>query len=333
MNSIERLAPDLWRINLPLPFRLRSINVYLVSGDEGYALIDTGIDTPESREAFDDAIARIGVRPDEISNVFVTHMHPDHIGMSARRAAGGSAIHLMREEERRARYVWSSTPLDSWVSFLRLHGLTGDAAVGATDAAARLRAWVALPNSFAYVSDGAAVKLGNRTVRILWTPGHSDFHYVLVDDGAKAIFAGDHLLPTITPNIGLYPECRPNPLDEYLRSFERFEPMGDYVVHPAHGESYQALPERIRQLRLHHHERLQGVWDYASAADVRGASSADIVSHFWGERLNAHETRFALVEVAAHLEFLRFAGDVAAQTVDEVRRYRCVRQTPTFAAA
>ena len=60
-----------------------------------------------------------GVRADSIRDVFVTHMHPDHIGLSGTRAADGAAIHLMRGEERRARYVWSPAPLDAWVDFMR----------------------------------------------------------------------------------------------------------------------------------------------------------------------------------------------------------------------
>ena len=55
---MERLAPDVWRIDLPLPFRLRSINVYLVQGKDGCALVDTGIDTPDSRTAFFTACCR-----------------------------------------------------------------------------------------------------------------------------------------------------------------------------------------------------------------------------------------------------------------------------------
>jgi len=211
------------------------------------------------------------------------------------------------------------------VTFLQSHGLAADAAAGVTEAATRLRNAVTLPERFGYVEDGDIVRFGDRTVRVVWTPGHSDYHYVLVDDENRAIFAGDHLLPTITPNIGVYPECRPNPLDDYLRTFDRFESVGDHVVYPAHGDAYAALPERIHELRLHHRERLQGVWDCAAAAGAPGVCSADVVTHFWGDRLNAHETRFALVEVAAHLEYHRFAGDMSAETIDGVWRYRCSR--------
>jgi len=330
MHSVEALGADLWRITLPLPFRLRNINVYLARGADGYALIDAGIDTPESRDAFDASLASIGVRADEIVRVYVTHMHPDHIGMSGRRAGSGAVIHLMRGEERRARYVWSSQPLDAWVTFLQSHGLARDAAAGVTEAAARLRPSVNLPERFSPLEDGDVVAFGDRHVRVVWTPGHSDFHYVLVDDANRAIFAGDHLLPTITPNIGVYPECRPNPLDEFLRSFERFAGVGGYTVYPAHGDPYDALEQRVHEFKLHHRERLQGVWDCVGNGADAGVSAADVVTHFWGDRLNAHETRFALVEVAAHLEYLRLAGDLTSDIRGGVIRYTPLRAAPTL---
>lgn len=329
MRDVEHVAPDVWRIDLPLPFRLRAINVYLVRGRDGWALVDTGIDTAESRAAFDEALASLGIDASEIRDVFVTHMHPDHIGLSGARASRGATIHLLRDEERRARFVWSTQPLDAWIGFFRSHGLRGDLAATVTEAAAKLRKAVTLPDAFSLLDDRDFVRLGDRTVRVVWTPGHSDYHYVLVDDDGRTIFAGDHLLPAITPNIGLYPECRPNPLDDYLKSFERFERLGGYTVYPAHGIAYAALPERIRQLVLHHRERLQGVWDCVGTRE-EGTCAADVVAHFWGERLNAHEARFALVEAAAHLEFLRLAGDLSTSVDDGVIRYRRESDAPAL---
>lgn len=332
MRDVAQVADDVWRIDLPLPFRLRSINVYLVRGKHGWSLVDTGIDTPQSRAAFGEALASLRVAPGDIRDVYVTHMHPDHIGLSGMHASNGAVVHLMREEERRARYVWSAHPLDSWIGFFRSHGLAGDVATGVTEAAAMLRGAVSLPDRFTPLDDRDFVRLGDRPVRVVWTPGHSDFHYVLVDDDARAIFAGDHLLPSITPNIGLYPECRPNPLDDFLKSFARFDRLGDYTVYPAHGMPYAALPDRIRELVLHHRERLQGVWDRIAASEG-GACAADVVAHFWGDRLNAHETRFAIVEVAAHLEYLRLAGDLSTTIEDGVIRYRRESDAPTLPAS
>ncbi|MEK7861400.1 MAG: MBL fold metallo-hydrolase, partial [Chloroflexota bacterium] len=66
------------------------------------------------------------------------------------------------------------------------------------------------------VEDGEALDLGGRTVRVRWTPGHTDGHAVLVDEDAGVLFAGDHVLPRITSNVGLYPFSRDDPRGDFL---------------------------------------------------------------------------------------------------------------------
>ena len=310
----DQLAPDLWRITLPLPFRLREVHVYLLRGSQGYTLIDAGIDTPESRAAFDAALDSLDLRDSDIERVFVTHMHPDHIGMSGRRSRAGARVFIMPDEERRARYVWGAEPLSDWSSYAREHGAGGEIAEGIVNAVNMLRGAVALPERFEPVKDGDFVNAGARKLRTVWTPGHSDYHYVLVDDEARLIFCGDQLLPDITPNIGLYPKCRPNPLEDFLWSLGRFEREASYTVLPGHGEPYGTLPERIGRFREHHDERLAGVRRQVAAGDGAGATAFDIVRHFWGDKLSTHEVRFALVEIVAHLEYLRQRGELVTTT-------------------
>jgi glyoxylase-like metal-dependent hydrolase (beta-lactamase superfamily II) len=144
----------------------------------------------------------------------------------------------------------------------------------------------------------------------------------LVDDDARVIFCGDHLLPTITPNIGLYPECRPNPLEDFLWSLGRFEREAAYTVLPGHGESYTALPERIGQFRKHHDERLTGIRTKVADSDGRGVTALEVVQHFWGNKLSTHEIRFAMVEVVAHLEYMRLRGELEASGSDGTQRYK-----------
>jgi glyoxylase-like metal-dependent hydrolase (beta-lactamase superfamily II) len=321
-DAVTEVARDIWRITLPLPFRLRAVHLYLVRGEDGYSLIDAGLDTQSARDVFDDALGTLGVRPESIRRLFVTHMHPDHIGMAGRHAAAGATAFIMRDEERRARYVWGSSTLDSWVAFLERHGMAPGAADSVMRAAAELRKFVTLPDAFHYIEDSDVVPVGDRSCRVVWTPGHSDHHFVLVDDAAKLIFAGDHLLPSITPNIGLYPECRPDPLGDYLESLDRFGKEGEFDVLPAHGEIYGDLPKRVGELRAHHDERLAGVRARVADGGGAGVTAYDVVRHFWGERLSAHEVRFALVEVAAHLEYLRLRDELTLSASDGVHRYR-----------
>jgi glyoxylase-like metal-dependent hydrolase (beta-lactamase superfamily II) len=318
---VAQIAPDIWRITLPLPFRLREVHLYLVRGDDGYSLVDAGLDTPAARELFLAALGALGVRPEDITRLFVTHMHPDHIGMSGLHAAAGARAFIVKGEERRARYVWGAGRLDEWVMFLERHGMPAGSAGSVADAAAELRSWVTLPQRFEYVADGDNVRIGDRSARVVWTPGHSDHHYVLVDDAHATIFAGDHLLPSITPNIGLYPECRPDPLGDYLWSLGRFDRESAYTVLPAHGEVYSGLRTRLGELRAHHDERLEGVRLRAAEGGAAGVTAFEVVGHFWGDRLSAHEVRFALVEIAAHLEYLRLRGELTSAEVDRVYRY------------
>jgi len=319
----DQLAPDLWRIKLPLPFRLREVNIYLLRGRHGCTLIDAGIDTPDSRAAFDAALASLDIRESDIERVYVTHMHPDHIGMSGRRARAGSRVFLMPDEERRARYVWGDEALSDWSSYAREHGADGEVAEGIVKAVNMLRSVVSLPDRFEPIDDGDVVEGGLRRLRAVWTPGHSDFHYVLVDDEARVVFCGDQLLPDITPNIGLYPECRPNPLGDFLWSLGRFGREAAYTVLPGHGEPYATLPQRIDRFRAHHEERLAGVRGQIAASDGRGATAFEIVQHFWGDRLSTHEVRFALVEIVAHLEYLRQRGElVTADAGRDIKAYR-----------
>ncbi len=301
---------------------MREVNLYLLRGHAGYTLIDCGIDTPEARAVFDDALRSLGITARDIDGVYVTHMHPDHIGMAGRRARDGARIFIMADEERRARVVWGTQRLTTWIDYCALHGATGEVANGIVDAIDRLRSYVSLPQDFEHVADGDMISAGDRRLRVVWTPGHSDFHYVLVDDERRVVFCGDQLLPSITPNIGLYPECRPNPLEDFLWSLGRFEREAEYAVLPAHGETYHSLPRRVAEFRSHHRERLEGVLERVRASKDRGTHAFEIVRHFWGDRLSPHEVRFALVEIVAHLEYLRARGAVEPERQAETQVYR-----------
>ena len=98
-DAIAQIEHDVWRITLPLPFRLRAVHLYLVRGEDGYTLIDAGLDTQAARDVYDGALGALGVRPEAIRRLYVTHMHPDHIGMSGRHAAAGATAFIMRDEE------------------------------------------------------------------------------------------------------------------------------------------------------------------------------------------------------------------------------------------
>src|SRR5579885_1336555 len=95
----EEIIPGVHRIELPLPFELEAINVYLVQLENGFMLIDCGLDTAESVAAVQQGLAAARVTWTDIRLLLLTHMHPDHIGLTNRVRERSGATVLMHEAE------------------------------------------------------------------------------------------------------------------------------------------------------------------------------------------------------------------------------------------
>ncbi|WP_255279145.1 MBL fold metallo-hydrolase [Actinomadura madurae] len=116
----------------------------------------------------------------------------------------------------------------------------------------------------AWLDDGQRLTLTERGLDVFATPGHTRGHIVLRDAGAGLLFAGDHILPHITPSIGLETEPEPKPLRSYLESLRLVRGMPDTLLLPAHGPVTPSVHTRVDQLLEHHAERLE-----IAAAQVR----------------------------------------------------------------
>jgi glyoxylase-like metal-dependent hydrolase (beta-lactamase superfamily II) len=130
-------------------------------------------------------------------------------------------------------------------------------------------------------------------------PGHADGHLALLREGI--LVAGDTLLAAITPNVGLYPDSRPDPLGDYLGSLERIAELAPQVALPGHGEVIDDPVGRARELVAHHRERLERT---AEALDGRPQSAYAVSFSLFPEPLSPTLRRFALAETRAHLEYL-----------------------------
>src|SRR5207237_1156342 len=76
------VLPGIFRLELPMPFELRHVNVYLLRDGETFTLIDTGLQTEESRQALNEKLAALKVPVDRIKRILITHIHPDHFGLA-----------------------------------------------------------------------------------------------------------------------------------------------------------------------------------------------------------------------------------------------------------
>ena len=128
------------------------------------------------------------------------------------------------------------------------------------------------------------------------------------------LVAGDHLLPTITPAVGLYPDSRPDPLGDYLESLERIAALGLHLALPGHGEPMEDPRARAREIIEHHRERLD---ETADALGAEPRTGYDVSYPLFGAELDPAARRFAVAETLSHLE--RLVRDGAAQRHDDDR--------------
>lgn len=295
-GDYRELVPGVYLIELPLPSSLGLVNVYLVRMEDGWMLVDTGMNTEPCSEALDRAIEGLGIAWEDVRTVLLTHMHPDHIGLAPKVLERSGARLLMHGAD-----------------LALLH----DVACG--DYRARERETLARagvpPELIAQIVDSLAdVKRSFHPLRadvilsggerfgaldVIWTPGHSPGHVCLYDAERKLLFSGDHILQHITPNIG-WQQGR-NALAEYLHSLDRVAELDVDRIFPAHGAPFSGLRKWVRDTREHHAQRCAAIRE-AMAAGARNAH--EMTRHLWKHELSPFHHRFAVFEVLAHLEYM-----------------------------
>ncbi|GAA2444559.1 MBL fold metallo-hydrolase [Actinomadura vinacea] len=326
------VAPGVHRIPLELPIpSLHSVNVYVIEDPDGLVVIDSGWAMPDSRAALSRALRTLGHRLEDVAQFIVTHAHWDHYSQAlALRESFGARVSIGRGER----------PSIESIAAARGEHHTGQAALlrasGAPDLAAEVLALErakraeraeTLPDTTpdGWLDDGERIALTRRGLDVFATPGHTRGHIVLRDAAAGLLFAGDHVLPHISPSIGLEPEPEPKPLRSYLESLRLVRGMPDTLLLPAHGPVTASVHTRIDELIEHHEARLE-----AAAAQVRaGASTAFEVARAlpWTRRqtklddLDVFSRMVATLEIGAHLDVLVDQGILVDHESDGVRNY------------
>jgi glyoxylase-like metal-dependent hydrolase (beta-lactamase superfamily II) len=308
VNAVERVAPGVRLIALPLPLALKVVNVYLVEGEHGWALVDSGLHTADAERVLRDGLARAGIAMTDLQRNFVTHLHPDHLGMAGTLRAAGAEVVMHRPELAMAREIWAADHhlIDTTYAWFEKHGMPHDVDLGMRTAWIEMAAGVDPFDPVRTVEDGESVDLGGRAMTVVWTPGHTDHHAVLFEPQTRTLFAGDHVLPRITSNVGLYPYSRDDPLGDFLAALEKMKTLGVKHVLPAHGEPFDDCDGRVDEVIAHHAARL----DDTLAAIGAGRDAYAICRTLFPRLRSAHEERFALAETLAHLRYLERRGRV-----------------------
>lgn len=323
LPAAREVAPGIWKITLPIPFPLRTVNVYALIDSDGWVLVDTGIGTPDARAAFAEGLQKAGLDLAHLRTIVLTHHHPDHVGLSGELQEQSRASILMHPiDEKSLHIIWAGAMphrFDKVSHFFHQHGLPPTHLWYTRTDPNIMHQLIRVPphEAFTLIEDGQYLELAGETYQVLWVPGHADGQVVLFRAHDGVFLAADHVLPRITPNVGLYSEYdRPNPLDDYLNSLRKVENLPASLVLPGHGEPFEGLRARVHEILHHHDERLELALSLLKAQPRHAADLTHLM--FPNRRLDNDEMlRMAVAEILAHLEYLRLQGKLRQHYTDE----------------
>ncbi len=321
LNS--RIPKRVHRIEIPIPFPLRSVNVYLID-DRPLTLVDTGIKTQTSFETLRKGLEALGVDLRSIERVLITHGHIDHYGLAKQIASSsGARIYLHEIDYGRIRSILHA------LGFLRTVLLRNGIPEAMVEEAVR---YIESAQSMAdpleeafFLEDGDPIPFQSMTWKALHCPGHSPGLLCYYWPQEKILFSGDHLLKEITPNPILnVPEPRlpfryPS-LRQYLASLEKIAQMDVALVLPAHGEEVTDVKGLIRKIEGHHQERMERIVSILA----QGEKTAFEVATELFSGLPPFEVFLGISEALGHLDILREKGMVRITVRDERDSYGLV---------
>jgi glyoxylase-like metal-dependent hydrolase (beta-lactamase superfamily II) len=312
------IAPGLYQLTVPMPFRLNHVHLYLVEADEGFILIDTGVNTSEAFAALKRKLGDLGVGFEALTHIVITHFHSDHCGQVARIRELSQVQVVMGDMERRTQEgVQAHADDEREEQFLR-HGLPPEQATRYAQVLPYLKSLTMPFEVDRRINHGQTLLAKQRQLAAFITPGHTHGHVCLFLPDERMMFSGDHILQKITPNISYHSYSGPDPLGDYLHSLRSTLSLGAHLLLPSHGPLVEDPAARIRELLEHHERRLHACLE---ALGTTPTTAYDISLQVFGGSLDHFGRWMALGETLAHLEHLVQQGLVTKAEEETGVRY------------
>jgi glyoxylase-like metal-dependent hydrolase (beta-lactamase superfamily II) len=176
-----------------------------------------------------------------------------------------------------------------------------------------------MPLGFTRIDEGQRLRLGGRDWIVRFGHGHAPDHATLWSEDGEVVIGGDQLLPSISPNLGVYAtEPGADPVADWIAACRRLQPFAteDQLVLPGHKLPFTGLPDRLRQMIDNHDGALDRLRGHLAKAP---RTAAECFAPLYKREIDAGTYGLALVEAVGHLNHLLALGEV---TREAARRRR-----------
>ncbi|MCU4651346.1 MBL fold metallo-hydrolase [Roseibacterium sp. SDUM158016] len=313
-GSAVEVAPDILWLRLPLPMAINHVNVYALRDVDGWTLVDTGVNARRCREAWEAALAGpLAGHP--VVRVLVTHHHPDHVGLAGWFQAQGAELLMTRTAWLFARMLTldvQTVATPEQIAFWQGAGMVPDLLEKRrAERPFNFADIVApMPLGFTRLEEGQVLRLAGRDWTIRFGHGHAPDHATLWSHDGDIVIGGDQLLPSISPNLGVYAtEPMADPVADWITACQRLRPFATerQLILPGHKLPFTGLPDRLRQMIENH----EGALDRLRRHLAHGAhTAAECFAPLYKREIDEGTYGLALVEAVAHLNHLLNRGEV-----------------------
>ncbi|WP_272004702.1 MBL fold metallo-hydrolase [Roseovarius sp. ZX-A-9] len=310
-----QVAPGILWMRLPLPMALDHVNVYALDDGDSWSIVDTGFHTRRSVALWETLLAGpLQGRP--VGRVILTHHHPDHVGMA------GWLMERFGAELVTSRTAWlmarmlildvEERPSQQALDFWRSAGM--DPEILAAREAARpfnfADTCAPLPVGYTRLRQGDTLHAGGRDWDVHIGNGHAPEHLTLWGREGDLVIAGDQIISSISPNLGVYPtEPDADPVGDWLEACTRLAALATprHLVLSGHKLPFTGLPIRMRQLAENHTGALARLETHLQTPHT----AAECFAPLFKRKIDEGTYGFALVEAVAHLNHLHQAGRIS----------------------
>jgi glyoxylase-like metal-dependent hydrolase (beta-lactamase superfamily II) len=319
-GSAKEVAPGVLWLRMPLRGPLRWINVWALGDHEGWTIVDTGIQSPETIDAWQQAFGRVLLgRP--VKRVLATHMHPDHCGVAGWLTERfGVRLWMSRLEYLTCRLMAADTGRQAppeGIGFYRAAGWDVAAIERYQAKFGRFGETIyPLPGAYRRICDAEVLQIGSHNWAVVVGSGHSPEHACLYCAELKLLISGDQVLPKISSNVSVYPvEPDADPLADWLTSLTalKLRVPDDVLVLPAHNTPFLGLHARVDQLHAHHHRGLVRLQERL----VTRRRVVDVFETLFSRPIADETLGMATGEAVAHLNYLRSLDRAIRETDEE----------------
>ncbi|MGF7047149.1 glyoxylase-like metal-dependent hydrolase (beta-lactamase superfamily II) [Paenibacillus sp. DS2015] len=293
------------QVKVSMSYPLRWVNSYVLqSSIGGVAIIDPGPRSSLTEKEWEKALEYLGYTLQDVTEVFVTHHHPDHYGLAGwLQLQSDCLVYMSQRAFDESLMMWGNdsdinAELPLW---LRKHGLPNEWAGQIEQHLLDFLPQVSPRPEITIVEDGTHLELGGLSWLVIETGGHAPGHLSLYNRDFGMMMCGDAVLPQISPNVSLIPGSDPEPLNTFLNSLLKLNNVEVKHAFPGHRNPFTTFHKRIEQLLTHHEQRLLEIEKLLTESPQSGY---EICVALFGNRLSLHQMRFAMCEALAHLQEL-----------------------------